>query len=167
MAKDVIDCGVTTETLDLMNAYNIVDDGANGAVTSFVGVVRDRNQGRDVLGVTYDCFDALGDTTLKKLCTEAAEKWGPINVYCWHHKGRLEVGGISVIIAVSSPHRDESFKACRYIIEEVKHRVPVWKKEHYVDGDSEWTEGCELCHSHDDEDHDHGHEHSPNHDHNH
>ena len=152
--SNIIDVGISEETLDIKHAYDVVDAGANGAVTTFVGVVRNRNQGRDVLGVSYDVFDALGVNTLQKLCEEAQDKWGPINVYCWHYKGRLEVGGISVIIAVSSPHRDESYQANRYIIEAIKHQVPVWKKEHYVDGDSEWTEGCELCHG-PDEEHDH------------
>jgi molybdopterin synthase catalytic subunit len=67
-----------------------------------------------------------------------------LRCYIEHYKGKLELGGISVIIAVGSPHRDESFKACRYLIEELKVRVPVWKQEHYVDGDAGWLDGHQL-----------------------
>ena len=85
-------------------------------------------------------------TTFETLAQEARQKWGEkLNVYIEHFKGRLDIGGISILIAVSSPHRDESFKACRFIIEEIKHRAPIWKQEHYLDGDSEWVQGHALC----------------------
>ncbi len=147
----VIDIGISEDALSLQQAYDVVTAPAHGAVTTFVGVVRNLNQGRKVLGVSYDAFAPLCLTTFRDICEKAQLKWGPLKIYCWHYKGRLDVGGISVILAVSSPHRDESYQANRYLIEEIKHRAPIWKMEHYVDGDSEWTEGCELCqddHSH-------------------
>ncbi len=118
----------------------------NGAETMFVGTVRDFNQGQDVLGVSYDVFDALAKQSFLDIAKEAQDKWGgDIRLYIVHGKGRLDIGGISIVIAAGSPHRDEAFKACRYVIEQIKHRSPVWKLEHYKNGDSEWTQGCELC----------------------
>jgi len=145
--SNIIDFGITTDTLDLARANAAVEDPAHGALLHFIGVVRSRNQGRDVLGVSYDAFEPLCLETLEDICKQAQQQWGPLNIYAWHHKGRLEVGGISLILAVSSPHRGEAYAANRFLIEEIKHRVPVWKQEHYTDGDSAWTEGCELCSS--------------------
>lgn len=142
---DFYSVGVSEENLDPAVAAAFVMDTGHGAQTSFVGVVRDLNQGKEVDGVSYDCFVPLTENIFKNLCLEAEQRWGKMKIYCWHYKGRLDVEGISIIISVSTPHRDESFQACRFMIEEIKHRAPIWKKEHYTDGDSEWTEGCELC----------------------
>lgn len=118
----------------------------------FVGRVRNHNLGRAVNAVSYDAFDALACNVFRELCAEAIAKFDKrLRCYIEHHKGRLEIGGISVVIAAGSPHRDESFKACRYMIEELKKRVPIWKQEHYVDGDSEWVQGHALCGHHHDE----------------
>ena len=137
---------IEDKSLDTAEALAFVDAGANGAQTLFVGVVRNHNMGQSVLGVSYDVFNALAIQSFYDICQEAQEKWGDsLRLYVSHIKGRLEVGGISIVIAAGSPHRDEAFKACRYVIDEIKHRSPIWKLEHYVDGDSEWTQGCELC----------------------
>lgn len=123
-----------------------VTQPANGAETLFVGTVRELNQGRSVLGVSYDVFEPLARQSFREICDEAQAQWGSeLSLYVVHGKGRLPVGGISIVIAAGSPHRDEAFKACRYVIEQIKHRSPIWKLEHYVDSDSEWTQGCELC----------------------
>ncbi len=117
----------------------------NGAANVFVGRVRNHNLGKEVEAVTYDAFIPLACNVMKKLCEEVAEKFGSqLRCYIEHYKGRLELGGISVIIAVDSPHRDESFQACRYLIEELKIRVQIWKQEHYVDGDIKWLKGHSL-----------------------
>lgn len=151
--------GVSEQSLDIKMAEDFIRDPAHGAETSFVGVVRDLNMGRKVDGVSYDCFTPLTETIFTALAEEVSERWGAMKVYCWHFKGRLDVGGVSIVIAVSTPHRDEAFQACRYLIEEIKHRAPIWKKEHYQDGDSEWTEGCELCgHDHIYKGHQHTHD---------
>lgn len=148
-----IHAAVSANTLDVAEALGFVTDPACGAVTSFIGAVRRTNLGRDVVGVSYDVFDALAQTVLRDIAEDAAKADPAMNVYLVHHKGRLEVGGVSIIIAVSSPHRAEAFAACRKIIEDVKHRAPVWKQEHYVDGDSDWVQGHALCqHAHDDAD---------------
>ncbi len=141
-----IHVSITEYALDIAQAHEFVADPAHGAIDSFVGAVRDFNMGKPVLGVSYDVFEELAEKTLQKLSQEALAKWeGKLNIYIAHYKGRLDVGGISVIIAVSSPHRAESFDACRHLIEELKHHAPIWKQEHYTDGDSEWVKGHALC----------------------
>jgi len=141
---------IKDKPLDVMEALNFVTKNPNGAETLFVGTVRNHNQGKKVLGVSYDVFEPLAKQSFKDICAEAQNKWGEdLDIYVTHIKGRLDIGGISIIIAVGSPHRDEAFKANRYIIEQIKHRSSIWKLEHYFDGDSEWTKGCEACtHSH-------------------
>ena len=128
-----------------------MDAAENGALNMFVGKVRNHNMGKAVNAVSYDVFAPLVCNVFQELCAEAKAQFGErLRLYVEHYKGKLEIGGISVIIAVGSPHRDESFKACRYLIEQLKIRAPVWKQEHYVDGDSEWVKGHALCgHHHD------------------
>ncbi|MEG9884715.1 MAG: molybdenum cofactor biosynthesis protein MoaE [Hyphomicrobiales bacterium] len=139
-------CDVATQPLDVMAGLAFVTRSPNGAENLFVGTVRGVNQGKEVLGVSYDVFESLAKRSFTDICAEARAKWGrELSLYVTHGKGRLPVGGVGIVIAVGAPHRDEAFKACRYVIEQVKHRSPICKLEHYADGDSEWTKGCELC----------------------
>ncbi len=141
---DIFD--IEQKKIDINEALNFVTNEPNGAETLFVGTVRNHNLGKKVLGVSYDIFDPLAKKSFSDICQEAQEKWGDeLDIYLVHTKGRLNIGDISIIIAIGSPHRDEAFKACRYIIEQIKHRSAIWKLEHYQDGDSEWSKGCELC----------------------
>jgi molybdopterin synthase catalytic subunit len=136
-----------------------------GGFTSFEGWVRDHNDGQQVLHLEYEAFEALGGREGEKIVAEACERYGVTQALCVHRLGDLDLKEIAVWVGVAAAHRDEAFKACRYIIDEVKHRVPIWKKEHYASGDSGWV-NCERCatHAHD---HDvagdghahHGHEH--------
>ncbi len=136
----------STQVLDPSEALAFVDAPGNGAGALFVGVVRDFNQGRSVNGVSYDVFAPLAEQNFAEICNEAQAKWGEqLRLFVVHGKGRLGVGGLSIVIAAGSPHRGEAFSACRYVIEEIKSRSPVWKQEHYVDGDSEWVKGHALC----------------------
>ncbi len=153
---------VTQRPLNPAEALAFVTAAPNGAEVIFTGTVRNHNQGKKVLGVSYDVFDALALQTFRTICAEAQAKWGKdLSLYVVHGKGRLEIGGISVVIAVGSPHRDEAFRACRYLIDEIKHRSPVWKLEHYEDGDSEWAQGCTLCGPRaENHDHEHPHDHT-------
>jgi molybdopterin synthase catalytic subunit len=108
--------------------------------------VRHFNLGRQVLGISYDVFETLAIKNFTDLALKAMQQWhGELKIFIAHAKGRLNVGDISVLIAASAPHRDEAFKACRFIIEGIKHESPIWKQEHYVDGDSEWVKGHALC----------------------
>lgn len=147
---DSIYTGISEETLSIQRAADFVDAAENGALNMFVGKVRNHNMGKAVNAVSYDVFAPLACNVFQELCSEANAQFGErLRLYVEHYKGKLEIGGISVIIAVGSPHRDESFKACRYLIEQLKIRAPIWKQEHYVDGDSEWVKGHALCgHSH-------------------
>lgn len=138
--------GIALGPISVDEAMNFVSDPKHGAADLFVGTVRNHNLGKRVKGVSYDVFEELTIKTFCDLADEARTKWGPeLNIFVEHYKGRLDIGGISIMLAVSSPHRDESFKACRFIIEEIKHRAPIWKQEHYLDGDSEWVQGHALC----------------------
>lgn len=132
--------------LDPVAALDFVSDPGFGGITMFVGKVRDLNQGRDVTGVSYDMFDPLALTVFAQSVVEAQAAVGPkLKVYVAHAKGRLAVDDLAVVVAAGTPHRDEAFRACRSVIEAVKHKAPIWKQEHYADGDSVWSEGCSLC----------------------
>ncbi len=121
----------------------LADPGA-GAYASFEGWVRDHNEGHKVHRLEYEAYEALGIKEGEKIVLEAGSRFGIAAARCVHSLGLLEIGDLAVWVGVSSAHRDEAFAACRYIIDEVKHRVPVWKKEHYADGDSGWV-NCERC----------------------
>lgn len=133
------------EPLSPERALAHCDAPGHGAADLFVGRVRDVNDGREVRAVSYDLHDALCRKVLHDICTEAAAEWGDdLRIWLVHRSGRLAIGEASVIAAVSSAHRDVAFRACRYLVEQMKIRAPVWKQEHYVDGDSEWLPGHEL-----------------------
>lgn len=150
--KTNIFVGISEQPLSIQKAADFVNAPENGAMDMFVGKVRNHNLGKAVNGVSYDAFAPLACNVFQEICKEATAKFdNRLRCYVEHYHGHLYIGGISVVIAVGSPHRDESFKACRYIIEELKKRAPIWKQEHYVDGDSEWVQGHALCgHHHDD-----------------
>ncbi len=127
-------------------AIDFVSDPGFGGIALFAGRVRDLNHGRIVTGVSYDLFDALALRGFEAIAAQAHAQFGPrLKVYIAHAKGRLAVGDLAVVIAAGTPHRDEAFRACRQVIEAVKHTSPIWKQEHYADGDSVWSEGCSLC----------------------
>lgn len=143
---DDIHIEVADHPLDAGAALGFCNAPGHGATDLFIGRVRDLNQGRAVRAVSYDMHAPLTRRTFEAICAEARAHWGPdIRLWLAHRHGRLEVGEASVIAAVSTPHRDESFRACRYLVEEMKKRAPIWKQEHYVDGDSDWVQGHALC----------------------
>lgn len=132
--------------LDVASALQAVSDPGFGGFAMFVGKVRDLNHGRAVTGVSYDIHAPLALATFARICEEARAKWGArLKLHVSHAYGRLGVGDLAVVVAAGTPHRAEAFEACRYVIEAVKHRAPIWKREHYADGDSEWSQGCSLC----------------------
>lgn len=142
--KKSLHVSVSTDFLNIQDAYDFVSDPAHGAVDTFIGAVRNHHEGQSVSGITYDVHEALAEKTFTDICEEARARWGDIKIYMSHYKGQLDIGGISVIIAVSSAHRAESFNTCRYVIEELKKRSPIWKQEHYEHGPSEWLPGHSL-----------------------
>lgn len=121
----------------------LVDEGC-GALVTFEGWVRNHNDGRRVERLEYEGYEALGLAEGERIVTEAMERFGTVHARCVHRLGGLGLGEVAVWVGVSAAHRDEAFAACRYIIDEVKRRVPVWKKEYYADGDSGWV-NCEGC----------------------
>lgn len=121
-----------------------LQDQACGGYLSFEGWVRNHNDGRDVQRLEYEAYERLGVKEGERIIAEAMDRFQIEHALCVHALGSLELGQMAVWVGVSSHHRDSAFAACRYIIDEVKHRVPIWKKEHYVDGDSGWV-NCEAC----------------------
>ena len=119
-------------------------DPACGGYAAFEGWVRNSNEGLRVRRLEYEAYEALGSREGERILAEAVERFGVARAACVHRLGELEIGDLAVWVGVSAPHRDEAFRACRYIIDEVKHRLPIWKKEHYVNGDSGWV-NCERC----------------------
>jgi adenylyltransferase/sulfurtransferase len=119
-------------------------DPSAGGYASFEGWVRDHNDGRRVRHLEYEAFEALAIKEGSRIVRRAIEKFGISRAACVHRVGDLAVGELAVWVGASAAHRQEAFAACRYIIDEVKHRVPIWKKEHYEDGDSGWV-NCERC----------------------
>ena len=145
------------------NAYRrALADPAAGGYASFEGWVRNHNEGHAVTRLEYEAFEALAVKEGERIVNEAIEKFGVITASCVHRVGSLAIGDMAVWVGVSSRHRAEAFAACRFIIDEVKHRVPIWKKEHYVTGDSGWV-NCERCAapSHHEHAHSHDHAHEP------
>jgi molybdopterin synthase catalytic subunit len=116
----------------------------SGGFCVFEGWVRNENEGRSVERLEYEVYAPLAISEGEKVIAEAMQRFGFLSACCVHRSGLLEIGDCAVWVGVSAPHRDEAFKACRYIIDEIKSRLPIWKKEHYVDGDSDWV-NCERC----------------------
>jgi len=121
-----------------------LEDPTAGGYAAFEGWVRNHNEGHAVLRLEYEAFEALAAQEAERIIAEATERFGIVKAACVHRLGSLRIGELAVWVGVSSRHRAEAFAACRYIIDELKHRVPIWKKEHYVNGDSGWV-NCERC----------------------
>jgi molybdopterin synthase catalytic subunit len=113
---------------------------AHGAVLLFLGIVRDVNDGRDVTGIEYSAYEAMAQRELDAIATEAQSRFETVAVAIEHRLGELALEEASVGIAVAHAHRDVAYDASRWIIEELKRRVPIWKREQYVDGTREWVD---------------------------
>jgi molybdopterin/thiamine biosynthesis adenylyltransferase/molybdopterin synthase catalytic subunit/rhodanese-related sulfurtransferase len=141
----------------------------SGGYTSFEGWVRNHNEGHKVRRLEYEAFEPLAVKEGERIVAEAIKRFGIERAACVHRVGDLGIGDMAVWVGASARHRDEAFRACRYIIDEVKHRVPIWKKEHYENGDSGWV-NCERCAApgeHELHEHAHGHSHGHAHEHQH
>ena len=133
---------VTPERLDPEAAIEAVRRDEAGAVDLFLGVVRNENRGRAVGHLVYDAYPTMAEKTMRELAEAAAERFGLSGVAVLHRTGRLAIGETSLLVAVSAAHREATFEAGRWLVNEVKRRVPVWKKEVWADGE-EWIEGPE------------------------
>ena len=138
---DSAGASVGDEPIDLGALVAAVSHAGAGAVASFVGVVRDVNEGAAVTGIEYEAYGPMATRELAAIVAEAGERWPGVRAAARHRVGYLAVGEASVAVVASSPHRAPAFDACRYVVEELKRRVPVWKREHYADGRLAWVDG--------------------------
>ena len=129
--------------LSIIEAENFISSHDYGASIFFTGTVRNQNDNKSVIGITYDSHDTLVTNSFQEIYNEADQKLNikDKSVYIEHAKGYLNLGEISIIIAVACKHRDQAYVLSRYIIEEIKKRAPIWKKEHYQNNDSAWLKG--------------------------
>ncbi|HUG40942.1 MAG TPA: molybdenum cofactor biosynthesis protein MoaE [Longimicrobiales bacterium] len=132
---------VSHDPIDPGEVLAAVGSAADGAVLLFLGTVRDRHEGARVEALTYEAYESMATRELAAIAGEAAALAGSDRVAVVHRLGPLAIGDVSVAIAISTPHRAEAFAGGRYVIEEIKKRLPVWKREHYVAGDARWVDG--------------------------
>jgi molybdopterin synthase catalytic subunit len=133
--------------IDVAALRNELADPAAGGYAAFEGWVRNHNEGHAVTRLEYEAFEALAVKEGEQIIDEAGQRFPILRAACAHRVGNLDIGELAVWVGVSAHHRDEAFAACRYIIDEVKQRLPIWKKEHYASGDSGWV-NCERCAAH-------------------
>jgi molybdopterin synthase catalytic subunit len=138
---------VIADAIDVASLKSALLNPGAGGFCAFEGWVRNVNEGRQVERLEYEAYEPLVISEGNKVLAEAKERFPFLEARCAHRIGLLEIGDLAVWVGVASAHRDEAFKACRYIIDELKTRLPIWKKEHYVDGDSGWV-NCERCAQH-------------------
>ena len=133
-------------SLSLDKAQQFIASEKCGASLFFIGTVRNHNNNKNVTGITYDSHDAMVEKSFKEIFEEASEKLTIEHpaAYIEHAKGYIPLGGLSIIIAVAAKHRSQAYDLSRYIIEEIKKRTPIWKKEHYDDNQSNWLKGTPL-----------------------
>jgi molybdopterin synthase catalytic subunit len=146
---------VSDSAIDVAAARQGVTDNHCGAFVAFEGWIRDHNEGQAVERLEYEVYRPVAEKEGARIIDEALERFAISHALCVHREGLLELGDIAVIVCVSAAHRGAAFDACRYIIDAVKTRLPIWKKEHYVSGVSEWV-NCEQCAA---AGHGHGHRH--------
>jgi molybdopterin synthase catalytic subunit len=127
----------------LQECYDFVNDPGCGAVSTFVGTTRDNFQGKRVAKLSYEGYVPMAEKELKKLCDDATEKFSVHKIAAVHILGDCPVGKASVILACSSPHRRDSLQCCEFLIDELKARVPIWKREVYEGDDGVWKENVE------------------------
>ena len=134
---------IKEKKISLSDAEKFISSNSYGASIFFTGTIRNQNNNKSVIGITYDSHDELVLKSFKEIYAEADQKLNIQNkaVFIEHAKGYLNLGETSIIVAVACKHRDEAYVLSRYIIEEIKKRSPIWKKEHYQNNDSSWLKG--------------------------
>ena len=126
---------VTRDPLDPEAVTAAVRRGSNGAVVTFLGTTRDRTADRRVLRLEYEAYRPMADNMLERILREIEERWGIADAAIAHRLGRLEIGDVSLVVAVASPHRQAAFDACAYAVDRIKELVPIWKKEFFEGGE--------------------------------
>ncbi len=131
---------ITFAPLSLEAAYQLADDGANGAIVLMSGMVRNNTDGQAVVALEYQAYEPMAVAVFKQIAAEIRQQWPDVTHVVIHHRtGKLTVGEISVLVAVGCPHRSEAFSACQYAIDTLKHNAPIWKKEIWQDGSTSWV----------------------------
>ncbi|MDB9317015.1 molybdenum cofactor biosynthesis protein MoaE [Nodularia spumigena] len=131
---------ITFAPLSLEEIYTKANDAANGAVVVMSGMVRNQTDGQPVIALEYQAYEPMALRVFYQIAADIRSTWSDVKrVVIYHRVGRLQVGQISVLVAVGCPHRSEAFEACRYAIDTLKHNAPIWKKEHWADGSSTWV----------------------------
>lgn len=131
---------IVTEKISVDKTLGAVEDHSTGAVVVFIGRVRDSANGREVTRMAYEAYPEMAQKKMQEIEDEVKRRWPVQKIAMIHRTGKLELGEISVAIAVACPHRKEAFEACRFAIDTLKETVPIWKKEHFVDGEA-WVGG--------------------------
>jgi molybdopterin synthase catalytic subunit len=130
---------LTDQRIDTAGLVAEVSREANGATLLFIGTVRDINDGRSVTGIEYSAYRSMAEREMADIVREASDKFATPDIVVEHRLGELAIGDASVAIAVAHPRRGAAYDASRYVIEQLKKRVPIWKLEHYLDGTREWV----------------------------
>jgi molybdopterin synthase catalytic subunit len=126
--------------LSLTEIYELASDSKNGAVVIMSGTVRNQTDGKPVICLEYQAYEPMAMQVFYQIANQIRSHWPDVNRVVIHHRiGRLSIGEISVLVAVGCPHRSEAFEACRYAIDTLKHNAPIWKKEFWQDGTSNWV----------------------------
>jgi molybdopterin synthase catalytic subunit len=130
---------LTLAPIDVASMLATVDAPERGGTACFVGTVRNHHGGRSVSRLDYSAYAPMAEAECERIVAEAEQRW-PVRVALQHRLGGLAIGDIAVAVVAAAAHREAAFAACRYVIEEVKRRVPIWKREHYSDGTVEWVD---------------------------
>ena len=131
---------ITFAPLSLEEVYALADAPSNGAVVVMSGTVRNQTDGKPVVALEYQAYEPMAVQVFRQIAADIRKSWPDVNRVVIHHRiGRLQIGEISVLVAVGCPHRSEAFVACRHAIDTLKHNAPIWKKEHWEDGSSSWV----------------------------
>lgn len=131
---------ITFAPLSLGEVYALADDPANGAVVVMSGMVRNNTDGKAVVALEYQAYEPMAIRVFQQIAAEIRQHWADVTHVVIHHRvGKLQIGEISVLVAIGCPHRTEAFAACKYAIDTLKHNAPIWKKEHWEDGSTSWV----------------------------
>lgn len=137
---------LSPRTIEVEQLKASLENPQAGAIVCFEGIVRNHNEGKAVLHLEYEAYESLAVNEAAKILNEAQQNFSIISAVCVHRTGLLNIGEAAVFVGVTSAHRDASFQACRFIIDEIKTRLPIWKKETYQDGAADWV-NCQHTHA--------------------
>ena len=140
----MIRAGLTRDAIGTQELIVEVSESGNGATSVFIGTVRSQNNGRDVQSIEYSAYEPMAEKEILSILREASEQYGVNNIVAEHRLGEIQIGEASIVIVAADPHRAPALDALRYVIEQVKKRVPIWKLEHYADGERSWVSAVDM-----------------------